>query len=278
MKATDTIFRLILYGILVGLLIHSTACKKNGVSDGYNSTDKNAFIIKFNNQVEGKNLILNSATYQNGSGEAFIVSRFNYFISNLILQRDDGTEITFSDYYLIRQSDANSLTVRLKEVPAGNYKQIRFRLGVDSLRNLSDLSAQTGALDVAGYGDDNMYTGINYGFVILKLEGTSPVAPIQPDNVRRYSYLVTGFGGGIRGRTPNNTRLISLSLPGEGGRVRRNISPNVFIHANILKLFDGPPNRFSLMATQSLYSPQTSQALANNFQGLFTLDRVENVK
>jgi hypothetical protein len=276
MNRRPLLFRHLLVGCALGGVCWLAACRKSNDPAGFGPNDQNTVTLAFANRVGPQALTLRSASYRNGAGEEFTVSAFNYFVCQVVLRRDNGPDVAFPGrYFLLRQADPASLTIRLDSVPAGNYRQLRFRLGVDSLRNLSDLSVQTGALDIRGYGDDNMYTGINYGFVILKLEGTSPAVPLQPDGTRRFSWLATGFGGGIRGHTPNNTRLITLTLPGDGATVRRDVAPVVNLQADLLRLFDGP-NRLSLANTPLIYNPVSTQPLAENYRNLFSVAGVKN--
>ena len=69
-----------------------------------------------------------------------------------------------------------SQEVVLKNIPAGDYNQITFTIGVDSLRSTMDVSKRPGVLDPA-QGHDGMYWTWNSGYIFFKMEGISPAAP-----------------------------------------------------------------------------------------------------
>ena len=62
-------------------------------------------VIEFDNRIGEEDLQLNTE-YINASGEKFAVSRLNYFISNIRLIKEDGTEFAVpqdSSYFLIKE-------------------------------------------------------------------------------------------------------------------------------------------------------------------------------
>jgi hypothetical protein len=140
------------------------------------------------------------STYYNSFGEPYRISRFKYYITNIkLLSSDNHTEIEIGDsYFLVQEEDELSRTISLS-VPEGNYAAVSFLLGVDSLHNVS--GAQTGALDPM----NGMFWTWNTGYVIVKLEGKSPLSTL-PGNLVEYHL------GGFKGPDKANRR-ISLTFP-----------------------------------------------------------------
>ena len=249
------------------------ACtKENTVDPMDNST--NAVTLEFDNRVGAQKMALGSSTYKNGSGEEFTLTRFNYFISNVALKKADGTLVKFPDqYFLIRQSDPTSWEPELREVPAGDYTEISFLIGVDSTRSVSDISARTGVLDPASYGDDAMYWSWNSGYIFVKMEGTSPVVPLNSAGKRVFEMHIGGYGG----RTtvaPNNLRTVKLPLISKA-TVRKGIAPTIHLVADFLKVFDGP-KPIRLAETNSVHNPAAAGPLADNYMTMFVVDHVHN--
>ncbi|GAA4340910.1 MbnP family protein [Flaviaesturariibacter amylovorans] len=233
--------------------------------------------IEFDNIIGGQNLFLNAVTYTNGTGEAFTVSRFQYFISNISLVKTDGTRYTVpqdSSYFLIREHIPDSRYCRLR-VPAGEYRELRFTVGVDSLRSTMDISRRTGVLDPAGSMDDGMYWGWNSGYIFMKLEGLSPTAPVDPSGQNKFRYHVGGFGG-YSAPTINNIKPITFDLS-VAGNARPRSGRNVNIHfvVDAMKVFDGP-TPVSIAANPSVMFSDFSQTVANNYVQAFRHDHTEN--
>lgn len=126
--------------------------------DEIGPNDKNSISIEFDNRIGDQKLVLGTTKAKNAAGEEFTVTKLNYFVSNIALKKENGEVVKFPDqYFLVRQSEANSLNITLKDVPAANYTGLTYTIGVDSLKSISDVSQRTGVLDPASYGSDNMY-------------------------------------------------------------------------------------------------------------------------
>lgn len=233
--------------------------------------------IEFDNVVGEKNLVLNSVTYQNAANEDFTVTKFDYFISNIKLKRTDGSVYTVpqdSSYFLIKESVKTSQFVTLNNVPEGDYKEIEFMVGVDSLRNTADVSKRKGVLDPGGsMAEDGMYWAWNSGYIFVKLEGVSSVAT----SVNRKFYYHIGLFGGYNERTVNNTRVVTVPF----GALTAPVSitgktPEVHLLVDVLKLFNGPGTNLSIAKFVMVMGSQQekSQQIANNYSGMFTIDHI----
>lgn len=259
--------------IFFALTFTLTACKKDEV-EPVGANDKNNLTLEFDNRAGAQKLALATTSYKNGSGEEFTVTTFNYFISNVALKKSDGTIVKFpNQYFLIRQADEKTLTPVLKDVPAGDYKEITFLIGVDSTKSVSNIAERTGVLDETSYGTDNMYWAWNSGYIFLKFEGTSPVAPANSAGVKAFQLHIGGFGGRTA-VTPNNLRTVTLSLP-QQATVRKSIAPTIHLVSDITRVFDGV-NKISLSATNMVHNPKDASPIADNYKSMFIVDHVHN--
>ncbi|MEZ5046629.1 MAG: MbnP family protein [Chitinophagaceae bacterium] len=153
------------YYILFSVVFFSLfiACKK--------PTDKTLksadVILKFTNVANGKAIVKDQMDYSNAFGSTFSISLLKYYVTNVVLVKDDGSEHKVANYDLIDAFDpAQFSTVDLADVPGGNYKTIRFYLGVDKSRNHN--GAQDGDLDPI----NNMIWTWNTGYLFFKHEGS----------------------------------------------------------------------------------------------------------
>ena len=254
-----------IYAMAIAVAV--TSCKKSDVSS-FNAAVKAPLSIEFDNIAGSADLQLNTGTYTNASGENLKITKFKYYVSNFVLTNTDGTIYTVpqdSSYFLIDESVSASREPLL-QVPEGEYKTLRFTVGVDSLRNTMDVSKRTGVLDPTGAAAD-MYWGWNSGYIFLKLEGNS--------GTTNFMYHVGGFGG-YNAATANNLRTITLDLSARGNaKVKAGKSTNVHLFADALKVISGTTN-VSIAGLPAIHSIAPGTPLANNYVSMFRHDHTEN--
>ena len=264
MKATVTTGLLLIFVIGIAVL----ACTDTS-TDPINA---GKLQIAFDNVVSSSDLKLGTGTYQNAAGESFTITKFNYFISNIKLRKADGSEYTIpqdSSYFLIQEEKPASQTITLSKIPTGNYTGLSFMIGVDSARSLANISLRTGALDPAL--NDGMYWDWNSGYIFMKIEGTSPVAPAAQNNA--FFYHIGGFGGGYNGKkTLNNLRTVALVFTDSGANVQTNATPSVRIVTDAMKIFNGS-TKLSIAQHPSVMFDDYSPNIANNYAQMFSYDR-----
>lgn len=249
-----------------------SSCKDNHDDD--HLVGNGDITIEFDNRAGDESLDFNQP-FTNAAGEQLTFSKFQYYVSNFVLVKADGSEHIVpkdSCYFLVSQSNAASRSITLKNIPAGEYTRVKFMLGVDSLKHTVDLSELTGVLDPAGVAAD-MFWDWNYGFIHMKIEGTSPSAPYDSMmGMSMFMYHIGGFGG----ISVNNTRTFNLAIPNnEAAEVSKDHTPAVHIKADILQAFTSPTN-LSVAATPAVHMPMSGAAIANNYLDMFVIDHVHN--
>lgn len=256
-----------LYIGLIGLSIFATSCDDDSMGNVPNAT--NTVQIEFDNRFGSTDLVLGTTTATNASGEEYTVSTLNYFVSNVSLMSDMGEMISFPDqYFLVKESDSGSQFIDLPEVPSGNYSHLNFTVGVDSLKSISDVSARTGVLDVASYGEDNMYWSWNMGYIFFKIEGNSDVVDVQGSD--RFAFHIGGFGG-RDAVTPNNLQEVELHL--DGVTVSASNAPQIHVVFDVSKVMDGA-NTISLAETPAIHNPAVGKGVSQNYVTAFAVDHV----
>ncbi|MCC2548656.1 hypothetical protein LJY25_19565 [Hymenobacter sp. BT175] len=239
------------------------ACSLTSCEDDDPKTETGAVSIRMDHVVGTAPLVLGSTRYAVGSGDSLTVSAFSYFVSNIRLRRQDGTEYAApSSYFLVKESDAASKTLVLKDVPPGDYASMSFLLGVDSTRTVTE--APAGSLDPTS----TMYWPMTREYIFLKLEGTSRQSPSSA-----LLFHIAGY------RKPVNTlRTITLPFTGSSLPVRQGKTPQVHVKADILKALTGPnPIRFATVYS-TMSGSNTNQnmlKIADNYAaGMFRVDHI----
>lgn len=259
--------------LFVLLLAVAAACQSNSIDQQVGTID-----VGFTNQVNGSALTLNAATYTNKSGETFTVSKFDYFISNIRLLRADGSAYVVpqdNSYFLLRAADPTSQSFTLNNIPAGDYAQIEYMIGVDSLRNTANISQRTGVLDpgsshTSGTPPGGMYWDWNTGYIHLKLEGTSPQAPLDATGARNFRYHI-GLFGGFQSPTLNNLRTVRVPLSNAPNylSVGPKLRTTLRVIADAGKLFDGPTPIRIAQYPDVMVAP-ISATVASNYATMFS--------
>ncbi|NSL88886.1 hypothetical protein ECE50_018740 [Chitinophaga sp. Mgbs1] len=233
--------------------------------------------LEFDNRAGSDDLILGAQVYTNAQGEKLTITKFAYYVSNFRFITANGNVYTVpqdSSYFLISEADKASAFHTLKNVPAGDYVQVKFMIGVDSTRSLMDISKRTGALDPAT-GASDMYWGWNSGYIFAKLEGSSPSST---DRQKLFRYHVGLFGGGFNNgvKTLNNTREVTLTIPNNGKAIiRKDRRAQVHFFADALKMLNGTTN-ISVAANPNVMVDALSAKIADNYTQMFIIDHVHN--
>lgn len=273
---------------LIALIVFAIASCKKVESPEIDGNKMGDFSIEFDNLVGDYGLQFDNMArpYVNAKGEPFTISRIQYFISNIKVKKTDGSEYVVpqdpveESYFLIFGDDRNSRFAKVK-VPEGDYTQVSFILGVDSLRSTMGLDKRTGVLDpTAGdHETQGMYWGWNSGYIFFKLEGNSAVISDDqqgdPTGRKQFKYHIGGFGG-YNAPTLNNLKTITIDLTKAGiAQVRNGYRSNVHLFVDLMKVFNGP-NAFRIAEHPNVMFSEYSQNIANNFPTMFSHDHTEN--
>lgn len=230
--------------------------------------------LHFDNVVGSTDLQMNTTNtpYTNSKGEAYKVTWLTYYVSNISLKRSDGT--VFKDpiksdgsagYYLVDETDADSQDVTLQNVPAGNYTEVTFTIGVDASQ--VNQGAQTGALDPA----KGLFWSWNTGYIGVALEGVSPVSS-QTDHT--FQYHVGGYKTDVASNQVNNVKTITLSFNGDSAPVRAQHEPEVHMLFDVNKFLNGTGEQVTFTSNSSRHTPAVCKDLANNITAAFVVDHI----
>lgn len=244
------------YFLLTMLFLLCIACKKDKQEQGN-------IQVNFKNVVNGVPLSLGiAAPYTNANGEVFTVSAFKYYITNISLVRLDNTVQRIGDTYFLIDESVPASKVITFPVPKGEYRGISFKIGVDSIRNVS--GAQTGALDPV----NGMFWSWNSGYIMAKMEGNSPssAAPGQA-----LTYHIGGFKGNYN--AVQDVQLISpISLSVAAER-----KPSLTITADLYNWFTGV-NLVKFSDNATIHVPgELAWKISVNYRSMFKITDVSDL-
>ena len=214
-----------------------------------------ALEIHFIHTANGKEISLRDSTYTNPFGETYTVSKLRFYIGQLSVP-GSGYKFGEDDYYLVNAANEMPIEINLKP---GSYNSLQFLLGVDSLHNCS--GAQTGALDPT----NDMFWTWNSGYVMYKLEGTSPASTAD---LNRIEHHVGGYKGENNVATP-----IKLTTT-QPFRILENKTTVLVIENNLDHYWKGQ-NDIKISDGALIMTPgPLSKKIAANFSNLFTIKSI----
>ena len=229
---------------LLGLaLTLSTSCKKETVEPTPTPTPtpvvvdpgKGSVSIVLTHKwgmMNEQNFVLGSDLIHPMHKDTLNFSTFKYYVSNIKFKKADGTYYLHPEsYFLVDLSNLATTTLSIPDVPAIDYTEMSYTLGVDSARNVS--GAQTGALDQA----NKMFWTWMSGYVMTKAEGNYLKNKVSTP----FTFHLGGFKGTNDIVT---TKTISFSANNltitkdKTSKVKITVNPGTLFHETSVKTLD----------------------------------------
>ena len=208
--------------------------------------------IEFRNVVDSTPMQLGSS-YKNSFGEEYTIKTFKYYVSNISLKTAEGKTYQIKGSHLINEADSISKVV-LIQAPRGDYKELSFLLGVDSIYNVS--GTQTGDLDPI----KGMFWTWNSGYIMAKLEAISTSSSAVNHKVE---YHIGGYKVDQK-----VSRKVVLMLP---SILATNDVNKIAIEANANRWFDGE-HELKIATNAVCTTPgKLATAFADNYSLMFKI-------
>lgn len=158
------------------------------------------------------------------TGDSLRFNNFKCYITNIRLKKADGTWwVENESYRLVDANRPEGLRLQIPNVPAGEYVEMQWMVGVDSTRNVS--GTQSGALDPSL----GMFWTWQTGYIFIKAEGFAPAAPQG-----NFQYHLGGFSGANNAIQVRNFNLTSNPL-----RITKNATSNLSMRINMARFWHG---------------------------------------
>lgn len=239
--------------------------------------------LEFTNTFADKAIVLGDANsaaatkHTSQQGQVHHFQELKYVVSNIRLVTSEGKELPYNINDLdkgatvIDQAKPYSLTYTLSNIPASEYKQIKFGLGIKSELNTLDQTRFPKFYEAAGANDTKMHWEWGTGYRFTKIEGFYDV-----DN----KTLSVHTGSTVKGKKDEPEsykqgvdayRDITLDLP--KNVVVGHKSPTIIIKADFDKLLSGD-TKITLAsegrdpnATPSIHTANNMKVFVDNLGG-----------
>jgi hypothetical protein len=230
----------------------------------YSLKQKANLVVHFKAVVNGEPLVIKK-NYSNTFHEPFTIEKFRFYVGKISLRHtgtNSQTPVSEDNYFLLDFSDSSTTSIQLSVEP-DQYSEILFLLGVDSLHNVS--GAQSGALDPLR----GMFWTWNSGYIMLKLEGSSPLSN-QPGHA--FAYHIGGY------REPNNAAKY-IHIPFGSGQeltIGSGKINELTIITDISKFFS-EPNPLRIKEIPVCTTPGSlAKSISENYASMFSIKKIIN--
>jgi hypothetical protein len=260
----------------------------------------NNITMHFNNTFKDRTIVLGDATSSTATkntsaeGQVHHFSELKYVISNIRLIKADGAEFPYNVNDLdkgatvVNQAKPQTLDYVLTNIPTGEYKQIRFGLGVKHELNDLDQARFPKFYDEAGANDTEMHWQWATGYRFAKLEGF-----YDTDNKEMSIHTGSTLNGDRNDPSSwvqgvDAYRDITLTLPNNA--IVGSKAPKIIIEADFDKLLSGnteitlePGNATTptvhsenKMENMVLFIDNLGGNGSGDLTGMFSIESVEN--
>jgi hypothetical protein len=252
------------------LCVSIISCSSND-DEGDLTGETGTLNVKFDNGVGDQDFIFGTS-YNKSNGESYKLTTLKYIISNVRVKDSKGNTFTYptaDNVFIVDEAKANNageIFITLDNVPAADYTEITFGIGIDQTRF---------ALGAEGQGDflvEAQTAGMMWswatGYRFMRFDGTYSDATVTDEALNVHM--------GSVGTSLDNYREVTLTLP-NSVRVRETAHPQIHIEADISKVFDGETSvNFADGYNQVHTSAETTPVIAENFKGVFEVHHVHN--
>ena len=195
------------------------------------------------------------------SGKTYNFDKLRYWVSNVVLIKSDGTELTVpNSYFLVEETNAVGIDegytypakkredIALSSIPAGDYKGIKLSIGVEQKYN-DNLSLQIGELSQMN-GMTNIAWMWRTSYIFLALHGE-----VTSGATTKTFVAETGLNANYKTKTIDFAKTL---------RVDGDKTANVKVDLNVVSLLSGldvfsnnviggdTPTQMSTLATNSV--------------------------
>lgn len=263
--------------ILSGAIISS--CKKRGCTDinAINFDEQagkddgsckykagGSIYLILTHHVDGEVLIFDSIQYINNSENNYSITALKYFISNVVLHKEDNSTYKLDNINYIDVKNQYGTSIFLTDIPNGYYTGVSFLFGIDSIKNVSGYFTNTPESNMEW--PDILGGGYHY----MKLEGKyDSVSKIKSYNIH------TGISRKITG---SDTTFYHNYIPIEFNNNTFEINNNewdIQLKMNINKWFTEPNDyNFDTWGSAIMGNHEAQQAIKENGYNIFEITSI----
>lgn len=237
------------YFCFLFLLMIISSCKKDTTETIQPISTVGNLTIQFSYSFDSASLQTDTIKYVNAAGYKMSVSRLQYFLSDFVFIKSDGSALSINQINYLDAKDPNFSSITFTGIPNGSYKGLSFIIGLDTATNKSDFLPAT-------VENNNMFwpTTMGGGYHFMKLEG---------------NFIDSTGAWGYNMHLGNNGNTVNISLPNKPFSINGNTS-NIQLKMKVSEWFKNPSiYDFDIDGVYSMGNAPAMLKLKNNGVDVF---------
>lgn len=196
--------------------------------------------------------------FSDNTGRKFKIDDCRFYISNIVLIKDDGTDYPLTNVVLLANPSVQEYN--LGKVPVGKYKGFRFLMGLDSVTNHAD-PASYPSTNPLSYQNPTIHWGWNNGYIFMEFQGKfdSTIAAIGTPDADFFYHV----------GMDNLKRTIDFSA--SAFEVSSNSDYEIGILFDLKKVLNNVDMRTEF-GTHTMDNMALAMKIANNWQGAYSME------
>ena len=247
--------------LVISLSLFLACKKKNDEPAPVVMPSSQSLTLRMTPKVGNKPLTFNSS-FETENNERYTLSMFRYYISNISLLKNDGSEHKLDGKVLL--VNANTPDYNLGDIPAGDYTGISFFVGIDSATNHLDPTIHPVSHPLA-IQSPAIHWSWNSGYIFLMVEGSCDTTDTNKDELTYGQY-----SHGMFFHIGMDPLLRKVKLGNSPFTVSANTNKVLTIQSDINKLFSGIDLK-TQNTTHTMGTMPLATKAANNIPAMFTI-------
>ncbi len=247
-----------IYSLLICTLF-IISCKKKTTTTTDSAVPTGTFVMHLHSNIDTNEVEAYDTIYSDLNGRKISLSMAQMYISNIQLIKLDGTSYDISNSTFLKVTEIEGYS--FENIPVGNYKAIRFKVGLDASTNSLNPSSSS-VLNNSTMWFSNIVQPD--GYVFMNVQGTVDTSAAMNIAPVAFSYKIG-----------TNSNLVSIQMPDQNFSIIKNEQTLSHIIIDYSKILTGIElnqlNNLSInLASENGNS--TATILKNNIPSMFIFE------
>jgi hypothetical protein len=229
-----------------------TSCKK---PDPTPPTQYSTLMMHIHTDIDTNEVKVNTP-YKNADGRLISLSHARLYISNVRAIKSDGTEVSIPDTVILKTIDNEEYTIG--SIPSGNYKSVKFDVGVDSKRNHMDPAVYHSTSPLSAQNPPMWFGTTANGYIFVNVDGSVDTSTAK--NGKNLTPFHFQIGSDNLLKTVTMPDLAFTALP--------NTPAIIHLVIDYGKLFEGLDLK-NHISNSTYDDPATAAGIATNIPAMF---------
>lgn len=249
---------IIIYITLLSVTLFTASCKKKSTPTD-TIVPKGTFVLHLHSNIDTNEVEAYDSVYMNAEGRSISLTMAQMYISNIQFVKLDGTTYDIPTSKFLKVLDIEEYS--FENIPVGNYKAIRFKVGLDANTNILEPSSS------ALFNHSSMWFSSVVqpdGYVFMNVQGTIDTSAAMNTAAVPFSYKIG-----------TNSNLVTINMPDQNFSIIKNEKTLSHIIIDYSKIFTGIQlNQLSNLSVvlASENGNSTAAIIKNNISHMFSFE------